>query len=257
VQTCVCFAAPAELYGEVVGAAVVPKPGEAPPTLAEVQAGLRTDFSARWRPQLLVLMPAIPKGPTGKPKRIGLAQELQLPRLREKEQPTYTVRHEGGQLRLCDAHGEPLWPASQLRVTLVLDADRPEAQSRHELRLLESAEPGAAAGVEARLELTTYASGAPATRELPITADEAQQALACARRRKEERGSSWVSLRAAPPAVAHDFCGWLEVAALETGEILLRHEWQPDCADTPPGKLMRLLKAVPPPVAGEGERKAG
>ena len=66
-QTCVCFAAPAELLGEVVGVAAVPTPGGPPPTLAELQAALRVDFSPRWRPQLLVLMAAIPKGPTGKP----------------------------------------------------------------------------------------------------------------------------------------------------------------------------------------------
>ena len=40
VQTCVCFAAPAEMLGEVVGVAVVPVPGGPPPTLPELQAAL-------------------------------------------------------------------------------------------------------------------------------------------------------------------------------------------------------------------------
>jgi len=46
----------------------------------------------RWRPQLLVLMAAIPKGPTGKPKRIGLAQMLGLPTLAEKVRVRVRVR---------------------------------------------------------------------------------------------------------------------------------------------------------------------
>ena len=98
VQTCVCFAAPAEMLGEGVGVAVVPVPGVPPPTLPELQAALRVDFSPRWRPQLLVLMAAIPKGPTGKPKRIGLAQMLGLPTLAEKAQPTYSTIAGGGDL---------------------------------------------------------------------------------------------------------------------------------------------------------------
>ena len=40
VQTCVCFAAPAEMLGEVVGVAVVAVPGVPPPTLPELQAAL-------------------------------------------------------------------------------------------------------------------------------------------------------------------------------------------------------------------------
>ena len=39
-QTCVCFAAPGELLGEVVGVAVVAVPGVPPPTLSELQAAL-------------------------------------------------------------------------------------------------------------------------------------------------------------------------------------------------------------------------
>ena len=35
-----CFAAPAEMLGEVVGVAVVPVPGVPPPTLPELQAAL-------------------------------------------------------------------------------------------------------------------------------------------------------------------------------------------------------------------------
>ena len=47
--------------------------------------------------------------------------------------------------------------------------------------------------------------------------------------------------------MAHDFCGWLEVSTADGSETLLRHEWQAECAGTPPGKLLRLLKALPLP----------
>ena len=57
VQTCVCFAVDAALYGEVVGVALVPKPGEPPPTLPELHAGLGDAVSSRWRPQVLALGP--------------------------------------------------------------------------------------------------------------------------------------------------------------------------------------------------------
>ena len=56
-----------------------------------------------------------------------------------------------------------------------------------------------------------------------------------------------VSVAASPPEMAHDFCGWLEVSTADGSETLLRHEWQAECADTPPGKLLRLLKALPLP----------
>ena len=46
---------------------------------------------------------------------------------------------------------------------------------------------------------------------LALTPTKASEALAYVRRRADEFGRSWTSIAAAPPAVAHDFCGWLEV----------------------------------------------
>lgn len=60
--------------------------------------------------------------------------------------------------------------------------------------------------------------------------------------------AGWACPRRRPrTAMAHDFCGWLEVSTADGSETLLRHEWRADCADTPPGKLLRLLKALPLP----------
>ena len=50
------------------------------------------------------------------------------------------------------------------------------------------------------------------TLTLTLTPTKASEALAYVRRRADEFGRSWVSLPAAPPAMAHDFCGWLEVS---------------------------------------------
>ena len=40
---------------------------------------------------------------------------------------------------------------------------------------------------------------------------KASEAVAYVRRRADEFGRSWASIPAASPAMAHDFCGWLEV----------------------------------------------
>jgi acyl-CoA synthetase (AMP-forming)/AMP-acid ligase II/Leucine-rich repeat (LRR) protein len=101
------FAAPHEELGEAVGAAITverPPEGEAdtagasqrptaggvpakrsaaPVTLKQLRAAAMQGgaLSARWLPELLVVVDALPKGPTGKPMRIGLAERLKLPML--------------------------------------------------------------------------------------------------------------------------------------------------------------------------------
>lgn len=79
----VVFAAPHEILGEVVGAAIVPVPHQTRPTLAGLRqfAMKEKELETQWLPECLVLMNAIPKGMTGKPARIGLAQRLGLPTL--------------------------------------------------------------------------------------------------------------------------------------------------------------------------------
>ena len=77
VSELIAFAVPHTLLGEVVGVAIVLRPGEQ----ATLQA-LRTyamtvsDLRVELLPELAVYMKDIPKGPTGKPKRIGLAEQL-------------------------------------------------------------------------------------------------------------------------------------------------------------------------------------
>ncbi|MEM1168617.1 MAG: condensation domain-containing protein [Cyanobacteria bacterium P01_H01_bin.35] len=77
----VVFAAPHELLGEVVGAAIVPVADQPKPTLAALRqfAMKEKELELQWLPECLVWMSAIPKGLTGKPARIGLAKRLGLP----------------------------------------------------------------------------------------------------------------------------------------------------------------------------------
>ena len=77
----VVFAAPHELLGEVVGAAIVPVANQSRPSLAALRqfAMKQKELELRWLPESLVWMSAIPKGLTGKPARIGLAKRLGLP----------------------------------------------------------------------------------------------------------------------------------------------------------------------------------
>ncbi|GJG88973.1 AMP-dependent synthetase [Gemmatimonadetes bacterium T265] len=77
VAQAVAFAAPHATLGEVVAAAVVPRPG------ADVtEEALRRFVAARLAPfkvpRRVLLVPAIPTGPTGKPQRVGLAAALGL-----------------------------------------------------------------------------------------------------------------------------------------------------------------------------------
>jgi O-succinylbenzoic acid--CoA ligase len=59
-------------WGEVVAAVVVPAPGTAPPTLAELRAFASARLAAYKAPRHLVVVDDLPRGPTGKP--IGLTE---------------------------------------------------------------------------------------------------------------------------------------------------------------------------------------
>ena len=82
VRGLLAFAAPHEELGEVVGIAVTCESGKTPTLQMLRRAGTRGGLGRPWLPELLVLVPTLPKGPTGKPKRIGLAQALGIPMLR-------------------------------------------------------------------------------------------------------------------------------------------------------------------------------
>jgi acyl-CoA synthetase (AMP-forming)/AMP-acid ligase II/thioesterase domain-containing protein len=79
VAEAVAFGVPDERLGEDVAAAVVLRPGAAaePAELQQFLAGAVADFKV---PRRLLVVDAIPKGPTGKLQRIGLAAALGLDR---------------------------------------------------------------------------------------------------------------------------------------------------------------------------------
>merc|ERR1712107_973365 len=65
-----CFAMPHESLGEVVGAAAVLRKGENLSLLNLRTFGKGQGLSAMKLPVILIIMDAIPQGPTGKPARI-------------------------------------------------------------------------------------------------------------------------------------------------------------------------------------------
>ena len=77
----ICFAMPHELLGEVIGAAIVVRSGMAITLTGLREFAIQSSINHKWLPEVMVLLPDIPKGPTGKPMRIGLADKLQLPQL--------------------------------------------------------------------------------------------------------------------------------------------------------------------------------
>ncbi len=72
------FAVPDERLGEEVGAAVVLGDAPAPPTPTELRAYLGERLAAFKVPRTILIVDEIPKGPTGKVQRIGLARQLGL-----------------------------------------------------------------------------------------------------------------------------------------------------------------------------------
>jgi len=74
---CIAFAAPHASLGETVGFAVVLKPDHRL-TLRELRTWVLKEqlLQSKWLPDAYVTVPSIPKGPTGKPARIGLAERL-------------------------------------------------------------------------------------------------------------------------------------------------------------------------------------
>lgn len=75
VAQALCFAIPDERLGEEVGAAVVLRPGQTA-TAAELRAFAGDRLVHFKVPRRIVFVDEMPKGPTGKPQRIGLAQRL-------------------------------------------------------------------------------------------------------------------------------------------------------------------------------------
>merc|ERR1712032_925298 len=79
VKDLIAFAVPHTSLGEVVGVCAVLKPGKKL-TIKDLRSwALKSErLQSKWMPEMLVTMPNIPKGPTGKPARINLAKKLEL-----------------------------------------------------------------------------------------------------------------------------------------------------------------------------------
>ena len=83
VREVLAFAAPHEELGEAVGVAVVCDAGRTVSLTQIRRAASRGGMLSRqWLPEMLVILGALPRGPTGKPARIGLAEAYELPTLR-------------------------------------------------------------------------------------------------------------------------------------------------------------------------------
>jgi acyl-CoA synthetase (AMP-forming)/AMP-acid ligase II len=75
VAEAIAFAVPHAQLGEEIGVAVVPRQG-ASVTEAEIREHAARRLAAFKVPRVVRIVAAIPKGPTGKPQRIGLAEKL-------------------------------------------------------------------------------------------------------------------------------------------------------------------------------------
>jgi len=79
VKDTLCFSCPHSSLGEAIGSVVVLKPGKEL-KLFDLRQWLmgRKILHDKWCPEILVIMPDLPKGPTGKPARINLAKRLEI-----------------------------------------------------------------------------------------------------------------------------------------------------------------------------------
>ena len=89
---CIAFAMPHEQLGETVGLFLVVLQAGLP-TLEDLRkfAADKSIISLKWLPECLVFADSIPKGATGKPARIGLAERFGLPALDANKTTNVTV----------------------------------------------------------------------------------------------------------------------------------------------------------------------
>jgi hypothetical protein len=81
IKNMICFSVPHKQYGEVVGAAVVLHECKTLELEYLRSFALKNGVRKQWLPETMVIMDDIPKGITGKPARIKLAEKLQLPEI--------------------------------------------------------------------------------------------------------------------------------------------------------------------------------
>jgi len=261
VETCVCFAAPAQLLGEVVGVACVVQAGATPPTIESLRAGV-SSVGDRFKPAVLVYLDEIPKGPTGKPKRIGLAKHLGLPSLTSTNgTATYTISGRGEELGPLLFHtkrwdGTPvIVPGWQFPIALRLEMNPDLAIEERSTHVLEIAD---AECTSAKLTVVVYnKEGRPFPKEFVTTPAYAKEAMADVRLKTAERGMQWAARTGVECMKQEDFAA--DLYAYD-GNKVLHHSWRAGCNDTPPGKLMRLLGVLETDEAyilrtvAEGER---
>lgn len=70
----IAFAADHALHGEAVGVAVVVQQGCSAPTVRELREFGMSRLAAAKLPEVVVVVAEVPRGPTGKPARIGFAK---------------------------------------------------------------------------------------------------------------------------------------------------------------------------------------
>ena len=236
IETCVCFASPADMLGEVVGVACVPKVAGVFPTLEELKNGL-PQVNPRFKPSVLVIMDQIPKGPTGKPKRIGLAQMLKLPAVNLQEDAVYRVEGKGNDLGPTmsldkDLKATVVW---HFPLTIHLDVSPdlgPPDQSKHTLVIQDSLCNDYCLKVESGLDLTEA--------EWKMTREEVQETVQYIRMRTADYGMDWTA-KCGERGRHEDWCSTLLVS---DDVKTLRQHWPHGCSDTPPGKLLRTLKLL-------------
>lgn len=236
VRTCVCFSASAEHMGEAVGVAVVSSEEDvcSPPTLSDLRDALSSHVPVQFHPRVIVYVDAIPKGPTGKPKRIGLAQALGVPPLHSGEEAVYRVRGEcgierrraDGLAREDDAY--PTWvPVWSFPLTIRLELPHADYALRVEDGLCLS------------FCATRRSRGDIEEEAMKTTSHEAREAVAYVHFKIAERGEQWTASTTSPPTrAAYHWRGRLRVS---DAHRTMTHVWPQGARTVPPGRLLRTL----------------
>jgi len=240
------------LLGEIVGCAVVPKAGAAPPTIEALRAGC-TETKSQFKPSLMVLMEQIPKGPTGKPRRIGLSQYLGVPAFTTRNTSdfpmdanamfTYSVAGKDPDLAPLQwvtksiFSGTPATvPAWRFPLTITLDV-HPDLGNFY--RQLHKMVINDSLCTDVELTVTTYSTDEAITKELPVPQHTAQEALFYLKMRQVEDGMVWKAREAVGNQSSYDYCCYLLIT---DGTLTLDHQWETGCHDPPPGCLIRLMQ---------------
>ncbi|KAH8057008.1 ligase [Aureococcus anophagefferens] len=174
-------------------------------------------------------MDAIPKGPTGKPKRIGLAKLLKMPLLSIEDQEHFQVAGVGEKNleKLTYADGRYLFPP-HISITLSMNDDLSDfwfqqhalhyEDERHALH---------------KLVMTSHACG------IPMDTDCGESPL--------ELGDGLMKYDWHGDLVVRDlslFDPDRPIRDQDAEVIIMHHKWRKNCRVPPPGLIMELLKML-------------